>query len=141
LSTTSFVLGIVALGLVWFVMLWLAVSYTIALVAGWRRLRQHYATSSFDGPSFPSAGYVGPSRYRGGALIVGATPAGLYLNVAAPFRIGAGPVLVPWQEIRVSKPGNDLMSTVTFELPEAGTRLRVAGDVADRLLALQRGVT
>jgi hypothetical protein len=140
-TTAGLVFGIVALAVVWFVVLWLAICHGIATASGWKRLRRLYATGPFDGPTLTSAGYVGASRYRGAALIAGATPAALYLNVAAIFRIGAGPVLVPWQDVTVSAPGTGPTSLVTFEIPAARTALRVREDVADRLLAWKRGLT
>ena len=138
-TTLGLVLGIIALVVVWFVVLWLAICYTIASVSGWRRLRQLYETGPFEGPTFKFAGYVGPSRFRGAALIAGATPAGLYLNVVAPFRIGAGPVLIPWHDITVSPPSGGPTSLVTFEFPAARTRLRVQESVAGKLIAGRRG--
>ncbi len=140
LTTTGLVLGIIALAVVWFVVLWLAICYTIASVSGWRRLRVLYAAGPFEGATSTFAGYVGPSRYRGRALIAGASPAGLHLNVAAPFRIGAGPVLIPWHDITVSPPSTGLVSLVTFEFPKARTRLRAPESVAGKLLEWQQGV-
>lgn len=140
-TTLGLVLGIITLAVVWFVVLWLAICYTIASVSGWRRLRQLYETGPFEGPTFKFAGYVGPSRFRGAALIAGATPVGLYLNVAAPFRIGAGPVLIPWHDITVSPPSSGPISLVTFEFPAARTRLRVQENVASKLIEGRQGVT
>lgn len=138
-TTLGLVLAISAAAVVWFVVLWVAISYGIASVSGWRRLRQLYATGRFDGPTVSFPGYVGGSRYRGRALIGGATPAGLYLNVAALFRIGAGPVLIPWQDITLTPPNGGLTSLVTFEFPRARTKLRVQEDVASRLIAGRQG--
>ena len=140
-TTVGLVLGIITLAVVWFVVLWLAICYSIALVSGWRRLRQLYETGPLEGPTFKFAGYVGPSRYRGAALIGGATPAGLYLNVAAPFRIGAGPVLIPWHDVTVLPPSSGLISLVTFEFPRARTRLRVQENLASKLIEGRRGGT
>lgn len=136
LSNTGLVLSILAAAAVWFVILWVAICYTIASVSGWKRLRSLYGTGSFEGATSRFSGYVGRSRYRG-ALIAGATPAGLYLNVAAPFRIGAGPVLIPWHHIKVSAPSAGVVSLVTFEFPNARTGLRVPEDVARELLERQ----
>ena len=138
LTTAGLVLSIIALAAVWFLVLWLAICFSIASVSGWRRLRQLYETGPFEGATSRFAGYVGPSRYRGAALIAGATPAGLYLNVAAPFRVGAGPVLIPWHDITVSAPSTGPVSFVTFEFPKARTRLRAPESVASKLLEWQR---
>jgi hypothetical protein len=139
-TTTSLVLSIIVLAVVWFVGLWLAICYFIASVSGWKRLRLLYGTGPFEGATHNFAGYVGPSRFRGRALIGGATPAGLYLNVVAPFRFGAGPLLIPWHDITVSAPSGGPISYVIFEFPKAQTRLRAPESVASRLLEGQRGV-
>lgn len=141
LTTAGLVLGIVALAVVWFVVLWLAICYLVASVSGWKRLRLLYATGPFEGATQHFAGYVGRSRFRGRALIAGATPAGLYLNVVAAFRFGIGPLLIPWQDITVSAPSAGPVSFVTFEFPRAQTRLRAPESVASKLLEGQRGVT
>jgi hypothetical protein len=143
-TTTGLVLGIVALAVVWFVVLWVAICYAISWASGWRRLSRLYRTGPFDGATTKFAGYVGGSRYRGGALIAGATPAGLYLNVAAPFRIGAGPLLIPWRDIAVSAPstasfpGLGVVPLVTFEFSKARTRLRAPESLASKLLEQRR---
>jgi hypothetical protein len=139
LTTAGLVASVITLFAVGFVALWLAICFCIASVSGWRRLRLLYETGPFEGATSTFSGYVGPSRYRG-ALIAAATPAGLYLNVAALFRVGAGPVLVPWHDITVSAPSSGLTSFVTFDFPKARTRLRVPESVANKLLQWQRGV-
>jgi len=116
-----------------FVALWLAICYGIASASGWRRLRALYKTGPFEGTTSRFSGYVGVSRYRE-ALIAGANPAGLYLNVAAPFRVGAGPVLIPWPEITISPSSSGFNSLVTFEFAKARTRLRAPEGVARKLL-------
>jgi hypothetical protein len=140
MTTAVLVLSIIAGALVGFVLLWLAICYGIASVSGWRRLRVLYETSPFVGATSRISGYVGPSRYRG-ALIAGATAAGLYLNVVAVFRIGTAPLLIPWRDITVSPPSGGLVSLVTFDFPRAGTSLRVPESVAGKLLAARRGAT
>jgi hypothetical protein len=137
LTNTGLVLSIIAAAAVWFFVLWVAICYSIASVSGWRRLRLLYETGPFEGATSTFSGYVGRSRYRGGALIAAATPAGLYLNVAAPFRIGAGPVLIPWNDITVSPPSPGLIQLVTFAFPNARTSLRAPEHVARELLKWQ----
>ena len=133
LTNTGLALSIFAALAVGFVFLWVAICYIIASVSGWRRLRLLYETGPFEGVTSTFSGYVGRSRYRG-ALIAAATPAGLYLNVAAPFRIGAGPVLIPWNDITVSPPSPGLIQLVTFAFPNARTNLRAPEHVARELL-------
>lgn len=140
-TTASLVVSIIATAAVFFVVLWLAIGYLIASVSGWRRLRALYGTSPspMEGATSTFAGYVGVSRFRGRALIAGSTPAGLYLNVVAPFRIGAGPVLIPWHDISVSAPSGSPISLVTFDFPKARTNLRAPQSVAGRLLEGRSG--
>ena len=139
LSTAGFVLSIVALSVVWFVVLWLAICYGVAKAAGWGRLRQLYETGPFEGPTSTSPGYVGASRYRGRALIMGASPAGIYLNVSALFRVGTSPVLIPWHDVTVSAPSSGPIPLVTFEFANARTSLRVPESAARKLLEWRRG--
>jgi hypothetical protein len=136
-TTTGFVVAVLAVVLVGFVALWVAISFTVASVSGWRRLRRLYATEAFDGPTSRTSGYVGRSRFRG-ALITGASSAGLYLNVVAPFRIAAGPVLVPWSDVTGPVPSPGLASFVTLEFPRAQTSLRLPANLADTLLRRRR---
>ena len=140
-SSSGLVLAIVAVAAVGFIALWLAISYLVASVSGWKRLRLLYETGPFEGPTFRFAGYVGGSRYRGIALIAGATPAGLYLNVAAPFRVGAGPVFIPWRDVTVSAPSSGRVALVSFAFPKARTTLRAPESVAIRLLERRPGTT
>jgi hypothetical protein len=133
MSDAGFVVALLAAAIVWFAALWLAIGYIMASVSGWRRLRRHYATGAFEGATTRISGYVGRSRYRG-ALIVGASSKGLYLNVAAPFRIGAGPLLVPWSEITGPAPASGSAGFVLLEFPRAETRLRLPEGVAKQLL-------
>jgi hypothetical protein len=137
MTDSGLVLGILALVAIWFVVLWLVICHILASVSGWKRLRRLYKTNAFEGDTFRFSGFVGPSRFRG-ALIAGATREGLYLNVAAPFRFGIGPVLVPWREITGPAPGAGPVALVTFEFPKAGTTFRAPENVADKLLEWRR---
>ena len=142
MSTTAIVFGTIVLSTLMFIALWCGICYGISLVARWPRLRELYAyDQGFQGPTTTFSGYVGVSRYRG-ALIGGATAAGLYLNVAAPFRLGgAGPVFIPWQDISVLPPSGGLIPYVTFDFPKAGTRLRVPESVANGFLGRRRAAS
>ena len=132
-TTTAFVFALIATVVVGFVILWVAICYALASVSGWKRLQRLFATGPFEGPTSRTSGYVGRSRYRG-ALIAGASAAGLYLNVVPAFRIGAGPLLIPWKSLEGPSPSPGLASHVTLEVPAANTRLRLPESVASRLL-------
>ena len=134
------IIGLVVLAMLGSLALWCGICYGLAVVARWPRLRELYAyDQAFRGPTTSFSGYVGATRYRG-VLRGGATADGLYLDVAFPFRLGAGPVFIPWQDIVVSPPSKSgFITSVTFEFPKAGTRLRVPEGVAATLLG-HRGV-
>jgi hypothetical protein len=139
LSTVQMILGIIVLFTLGFLAIWCGVCYGVALVARWPRLRELYAfDQGFEGKTTTFTGQVGVASYRR-VLSGAATPVGLYLNVAAPFRLGAGPVLIPWQDILVSQPGSGPISQVTFDFTKADTRLRVSPGVASRVFGWQQG--
>jgi hypothetical protein len=139
MTTLALVFGILAAAVVGFVVLWVAVCYLIAAVSGWRRLRRLYATNHFEGATVRFAGHLGRSRFRGNALVAASTPAGLYLDVRALFRFGAGPVLIPWDDIRVSAPTSGPVPAVTLDVPRACTGLRVTESVARTILGRGHG--
>lgn len=136
----ALVLGLVLLGVLGFIALWCGICYGLALAARWPRLRELYAYDQvFQAPTTSMSGYLGVTRYRG-VLIGGATAAGLYLDVAFPFRLGAGPVFIPWEDIAVSPPSSSgFMTFVMFDFPKAGTKLRVSEATATKLLESRRG--
>ena len=140
MTTTTFVLALLATVVVSFVVLWVAICQVLASVSGWKRLQRLYATGPFEGETSKSSGHVGRSRFRGAALIVGASRAGLYLNVVPPFRIGAGPVLIPWRKIAGPSPSPGLIAHLTLEIPEAGTSLRLPESVTRKLLERRASV-
>ena len=133
MSTAAFTLLIVAVAVGWFALLWVAICYLFARASGWNRLRRLYETGRFEASVSTVSGRLGRSRLRG-ALVAGATPAGLYLNVSTPFRIFAAPVLIPWPDITVSSPSSDHIPLVSFDFVKAQTSLRVREDVATMLL-------
>lgn len=86
---------------VFFVGMWLFVSFLVSAMSGWRALADPYlAKSPFSGRRFRlrSAQFGGYVNY-GGCLTLGSGPTGLYLAVLAPFRMGHPPLLVPWSDI------------------------------------------
>ena len=139
LTPAMIALGIIVVAVAWLVMLWIAICYMFSKASGWSRLQQLYQTGAFHGSISSVSGRLGRSRFRG-ALFAGAAPSGLYLKLAAPFRMFARPVLVPWHDITVSPPSADPISLITFDIPNAGTSLRVRQDVARKLLEGQRGI-
>ena len=88
---------------VYFICLWVAISFVISLVGGWFELGRVYrAAKPFQGERwrFQDAYLRLLTSYRG-VLTVGADAEGLYASVFAPFRIGHPPLFIPWQDISV----------------------------------------
>jgi hypothetical protein len=114
---------------------WCLVCYLLSAIAGWPKLRGTYSIREpFRGYQTVGSGRLGATRY-GLCLIVGANEGGIYLNVVFPFRVGAGPVLVPWSEVRVSSSTTWLVHYLTFEFPRASTSLRLSERLGKKLLS------
>ena len=92
----------VLLAIIGFVAIWLAVSFILASVSGWRELAEKYAVLQV-GPSSrkSSGGRVGGVTY-GGALSLGPLPSGFLLSVLLPFRFAHRPLSIPWSDVSES---------------------------------------
>ena len=89
--------------LVGFPLFWIAICELLGFMGGWRRLAEVYPSSGpvpSDKAWFRS-GKLGLVNY-GNCLVLGFTPAGLYLATVFPFRPGHAPLLIPWSEIHAS---------------------------------------
>ena len=90
---------------IFFLLLWLAVSFFVACLGGWRELARHYrAGTPFLGKKFwfQSARLKRWTNYNN-ALTVGGNPQGLYLSQLVIFRFGHPPLFMPWTDITVLK--------------------------------------
>lgn len=82
---------------------WCLVVWLIARIGGWHALAWDFRAAgrpregAFSYVNTGSVGWLG--HYRG-CLIVGVTPAGLYLAVWPMFRPGHPPLLIPWTAVR-----------------------------------------
>jgi hypothetical protein len=86
---------------VFFVTLWVLVTYWVALVGGWRLLAKRFrATGPFSGQKWymQSAAMRWLSHYNN-ALTVGADSNGLFVVPFILFRAWHPPLFVPWAEI------------------------------------------
>lgn len=84
-----------------FAVLWVLMSYVLAMIGGWARLAEDYrANSAFEGQRwrFQSASMRLGTGYSN-VLTVGAGPEGMSLEVFLLFRIGHPPLLIPWSDI------------------------------------------
>lgn len=91
---------------IFFLGLWLAVTYLLSILGGWSKLAQEYkADTDFDGVKwrFQTALMRFRTRYRN-CLTVGANSYGLYLSMMFLFRFGHPALFVPWSDIRKTEP-------------------------------------
>lgn len=88
----------------YFIALWVLVSYVLGLLSGWialsRRFRGTGAFYSYQWPLQSLRMGTLPVSYRNCANL-GADEAGLYLAVFPLFRLGHAPLFIPWSEIEV----------------------------------------
>jgi hypothetical protein len=87
--------------IVYFVCLWIAVSFVISFVGGWFELGRVYrAAKPFLGNRwrFQDAQFRPIGGYHN-ILSVSANAEGLYLAMFFPFRFGHPPLFIPWQDI------------------------------------------
>jgi hypothetical protein len=85
----------------YFVSLWLGISYILSAAGGWRRLARRFRTdSAFSGEewSFQSANMRFRINYNG-CLTVGSNTAGLFIKPMFLFRAWHPPLFVAWTEI------------------------------------------
>jgi hypothetical protein len=121
----ALIIAAVSIGL--FVAIWLAVSFLLSRVGGWKALSQVYRSQR----AVPTGGWVerrvllsGRARYKN-VLRLTADTEGLYLSVAFPFRLGHPPLFVPW---------GDLMLLPGLPGPSGYTELRFRRVLSPRIL-------
>ncbi len=86
---------------IFFVGLWVFITFIISRVGGWSTLAEHYRTQQpFFGTMirFQAAQFRHGTNYNGG-LNFGANSDGLYLVPLAIFRSFHPPLLIPWSDI------------------------------------------
>lgn len=134
--------------LLFFVVLWLAVSGGLAHVAGWTSLAGKFRqTEPLLGERFTSvSGAMGKGRlpvgYRSSLFVV-VGQAGFSLAVLFPFRFLSPPLYIPWPEVEKVEEGKLLLvrhtvvhlrgkGQVIFIRGPAGQRIRESYDSARR---------
>jgi hypothetical protein len=126
---------------VFFVGLWCAVTYLLALMSGWRRLAAHYAADMPAGGQrfrFRSA-KSGLVRYNH-CLNFAVTPAGLHLWLLPPFRLGSPPLLVPWTDLSAMPTREFMFNAVALRFARApSVRMRIATALGEQIAAASRG--
>jgi hypothetical protein len=116
--------------------LWLLVSALISYIGGWTTLAKRFRLRrSFVGQRW--IGQSGQMRWiagYGNCLTVGCSPQGLYLAIMPLFRFRHPPLLVPWEEIAVSRRQILFFRFVRFGLGrELDIPLYLRAKLADKL--------
>jgi hypothetical protein len=131
--------GILAIAFpIYFVLLWAGIGGLISVVGGWFSLARVYrAQAPFEGVKFKMQS--GQMRWRAGynnVLTLGADQQGLYLATLFLFRFLHPPLLIPWNEIKVSKQKGWIFEQEVFTLGhELRIPLRIRVALAEKLQA------
>ncbi len=125
---------LVPLFLVFFSGLWCAISLILSRAGGWSRLAERFpAPVQPVGRRFSfQNGRVGLVNYNH-CLTINISKAGLYLSMTPLFRVGHGPVLIPWKEIHDAETQRILWTDyVSFQIGfPAITKLRLSKRMFD----------
>jgi hypothetical protein len=90
---------------IYFVALWLGVSFLISLAGGWWGLSKKYRTErAFPAhkKSFQRGQMRGGTGYNG-VLTLGSDAEGVYLGVLFLFRVAHPPLFIPWSDVEVEE--------------------------------------
>lgn len=91
----------VPLFLAFFTGLWCMVVLLISYVSGWRTLAKHFRAEDKPSGRFLAMQSLSMnSAQYNGALTLGITETGLYLEPIVLFRLGHAPLLIPWTAFR-----------------------------------------
>jgi hypothetical protein len=120
-----------------FVSLWLVVLLLLSYTSGWRALVQRYRLEMpFEGEILRwQSGEMRWTSFNH-CLKIGANVTGLYLGVMPPFHFFTPPLLIPWNEISLSRQKKFLFQGMRFELGrDVKISLWIRLNLADRLQA------
>jgi hypothetical protein len=125
-----------------FVALWLAVTASLALSAGWYRLTTRFPDQKAEPVLRLSwqSGTMGAGVYMRGLLTLSVCSSGLRVGVMRLFGPFCRDFFVPWESIAVSRREGLLgpIAELKFGNPVIGS-LTISGNVADRLAAAAAG--
>jgi|CXWL01.1.fsa_nt_gi hypothetical protein len=127
----------IALFPVFFVALWVGVTWLLGWMSGWFSLMEHYPDKPEQQPMLQltwQTGAMGVGVNYKNILKLAACPTGLRVGVPKFFGLFSRDFLVPWRDIRVKRSRwfwTDV-AELTFGTRSDG-RLTVAASVADRL--------
>ena len=120
---------------IYFASLWLLILVILSYTSGWRALAKLYRLeSSFDGAVWRwQSGEMRWTNFNH-CLKVGASASGLYLALIPPFSFRTPPLLIPWNEVAVSRGRRFFLRMVRIDLGhELKIALWISPKLADRL--------
>ncbi len=119
--------------LVFFLLLWILISFLASRLSGWHRLVKTYpASTPYEGKPYRfQTLWMRYGTHYGNIATVGANSQGLYLSVLFLFRIGHDPLFIPWSEITVTETTTGLFKRVKLQFK----RLSAVPVTIDRRLA------
>ena len=90
---------------IFFVVMWLLISFTFSKITGWSRLAEKYRINTKPESKLMQAVQVfwGSALMAGNIYTLGGNSKGMYLGVLFPFRAGHPPLLIPWYDIKAKK--------------------------------------
>ena len=127
---------------VFFVGLWVVISYVIAAMSGWRQMMAAYPDQP-EAPlrrfSFQSA-YMGARVSLGNVLRIEVCPSGLRFGILRLFGLFCRDFFVPWSEIAVTPRRMFLVNAVELQFGgRAFPKLTIRAALADRIAAVAPG--
>jgi hypothetical protein len=123
---------------VFFVGMWLLISFLLSAIGGWSTLANHYvARSRVPGRHFYfRSAQLGAGVGYGACLTLGTGPAGLYLAVLPLFRMAHPPLLIPWSDITARETKSWFSTTVELRFTKAPmASVRISRQLAEALFA------
>lgn len=127
---------------IFFIAMWVSISFLLAAMGGWNVLAKHYsARTSFLGELFWfCSGKLGGLVNYGSCLTLGSNSQGLHLSVLFPFRIGHPPLFIPWSDIVACSKKGWFFHTVDLEFSKSpGNTLRIFRGTAEKLAIESKG--
>lgn len=109
-----------------FVGMWLFVSFILAQLGGWSALAKHYRReATYNGGTVLASGSVGMTNYNN-ALLVGADENYLHLATFFLFRFAHPSLSIPWSSIHVSSERRFFIRSVRFEVDNIVVTVRLS---------------
>jgi hypothetical protein len=124
---------------IFFIGMWIVVSFLLAVIGGWSRLAGYYQSQAeFTGKKWHfQSGRLGLTSYRN-CLIIGSNYDGLFLAVFPLFRVGHPPLLIPWSDIATAEHNGWLFTYLDFTFAQAPSiKLRVLRKVGDMITSMR----